>query len=60
MIVSQPAPVVATTVVRPAGDYYLTLSIVLTVICLLCGTWYSLFCTIPAIIIAASVSFDYS
>ena len=56
VVSSQPTPVVATTVIRPAGDYYLTLSIVLTVICLFCGTWYSLFCTIPAIIMATSVS----
>ena len=53
---SQPTPVIATTVVRPAGDYYLTLSIVLTSICIFCGTWYSLFCTVPAIFIAISVS----
>ena len=56
MVVTNQPTVPVTTVVRPAGDYYLTLSIVLTVICLFCGTWYSLFCTIPAIVIATSVS----
>ena len=57
MVVNQPTiPAVTTTVVRSTGDYYLTLSIVLTFICCFCGTWYSLFCTIPAIIMATSVS----
>ena len=54
-MVNQPTAA-TTTVVRPTGDYYLTLSVVLTVICCLCGTWYSLFCTIPAIVMATSVS----
>ena len=54
MVTTQPTPV--TTVVRPTGDYYMTLSVVLTVICIFCGTWYSLFCTIPAIVMASAVS----
>ena len=54
---SQPTPVVAKTFVRRlSGDHYLTLSIVLTFLCFFLGTWYSLFCTIPAIIFAISVS----
>ena len=57
VVQSQPAPVVARTVIRRlSSDHYLTLSIVLTFLCLFLGTWYSLFCTIPAIIIAINVS----
>eukprot|EP00731_Ephydatia_muelleri_P007351 Em0003g1599a len=43
-------------VYTPVGDYGYTLSIVLTIICFLCGTWWSLCCTIPAIFVACSVS----
>lgn len=44
---------------HPLNDHFLTLSIVLSVICFMCGTWYSLFCTVPAIIIATSVREDW-
>ena len=37
------------------GNHYLTLSIVMTIVCFIFG-WHSLFCTIPAIIFAISVS----
>eukprot|EP00731_Ephydatia_muelleri_P007347 Em0003g1595a len=43
-------------VYTPVGDYGYTISIVLTVICFLCGSWWSLCCTIPAIFVASSVS----
>ena len=59
MVVINAQPSAATTVVHhPVGDHYMTLSIVLTVICVMCGGWWSLLCTIPAIILATVVSMD--
>ncbi|XP_003385428.1 PREDICTED: uncharacterized protein LOC100639982 [Amphimedon queenslandica] len=46
---SQPTPAIVTTI-RPVGDHFLTLSIVLTIVCFICGAWHALLCTIPAII----------
>ena len=56
VIRAQPPTATTTVVQRPTGDHYMTLSIVLTVICLMCGGWWSLLCTIPAIIFALAVS----
>ncbi|KAL5503579.1 hypothetical protein EMCRGX_G010551 [Ephydatia muelleri] len=54
VVVVQRQPTVTTTVITPVGDYYYTASIVLTFICLFCGSWWSLCCTIPAIFMASS------
>ena len=56
VVVVQPKPTVTTTVVTPGGDYYYTASLVLTFVCLFFGTWLALFCTIPAMFVALSVS----
>ena len=56
VVVQQQPSTVYTTTVRPVGDNFLTLAVVLTILCCLCGTWYSLLCTIPAIIFAVNVS----
>lgn len=34
------------------NDHFLILSIVMTFLCFICGTWCALFCTVPAIIFA--------
>lgn len=50
-------PYVATTVVqRPTGDHYAILSLVMTLLCWICGGWMSLLCTLPAIVLALAVS----
>lgn len=56
VVVQQPAPTVITTSVRPTGDHYMTLSIVMTILCAFCFSWYALLCTLPAIIFATNVS----
>ncbi|XP_019849299.1 PREDICTED: uncharacterized protein LOC109580494 isoform X2 [Amphimedon queenslandica] len=54
IIATQPGPTVINARIEKSGDYYLTLSIILTVICCCCGIWDSLFCTIPAIFFASA------
>ncbi|XP_019852019.1 PREDICTED: uncharacterized protein LOC109581946 [Amphimedon queenslandica] len=39
---------------RASGDHFFALSVLLTVIFILCGTWVGLICTIPAIYFAAN------
>lgn len=54
MVQQQPtAP--TTTVLRPVGDNYLTLSIVLTILCCVCTGLSSLICTLPAVFFAKQV-----
>ena len=56
VVVVQAPTAVSTTVTRVnVGDYYLTMSIVVTVICFMCFGLPSLLCTIPAIVVAMSV-----
>ena len=55
VVVTQPHGGVTHIPVHSVGDNYLTLSIVLTVLCFLCCTWYGLCCTVPAIIFATMV-----
>ena len=55
VVVTQPAPVVYVKRYG-SGDHFLVLSIVLSFISFFCGTWVALFCTIPAIFVALSVS----
>ena len=54
VVQQQPTAVYTQTAVHASGDNFLTLSIVLTILCFLCGTWYSLLCTIPAIFLASA------
>ena len=57
IVTSQPARIPVTRVrVEPASDNFVTLSVVLTTIFLMCGCWYPLCCSIPAIFFAVSVS----
>ncbi|XP_019850399.1 PREDICTED: uncharacterized protein LOC109581065 [Amphimedon queenslandica] len=49
VVSSQPTPTIATNIRRDVGDHYLALSIVLTVLCFICGPWVALFCTASAI-----------
>ncbi|KAL5502986.1 hypothetical protein EMCRGX_G009857 [Ephydatia muelleri] len=57
--VQQPTTV---RLIRPvyesAGDHYLGLSIFLTVLCICCGSWPSLLCTIPAALFACEAQED--
>ena len=41
---------------RNPEDHYLTLSVVLSIVCFLFGSWCALCCTIPAICYAIEVS----
>ena len=54
--VVQPKRTVTTTVNTSVGDYGYTSSMVLSIICFLCGSWWALCCTIPALFAASSVS----
>ena len=54
VLVQQQPTAVYTRTVRASGDNFLTLSVFMTMICFLCGTWYSLLCTVPAIIFASA------
>ncbi|KAL5487004.1 hypothetical protein EMCRGX_G019556 [Ephydatia muelleri] len=57
-VVAQPAAVTSTTVIRPIGDHFLTLSIVMAVLCCVCGGWWTLAFTLPAIALASSAKTD--
>ena len=52
----QPSAATTTVVHRSTGDHFLTVSVVLTILCVVCGGWGSLLCTIPAIVVASAVS----
>ena len=54
VVVVQSQPKVTTAVFTPVGDYYYTISVVLTFLCFFCGSWWSLCCTIPAIFVASA------
>lgn len=58
VVVVQAQPTVSTQVIRSSrtGDYFLTLSMVMTVLCCIFGGWWSLMFTIPAVVLAGSVS----
>eukprot|EP00731_Ephydatia_muelleri_P011909 Em0006g803a len=58
VINAQPSAATTTVVHRPTGDHYMTLSVVMTIICVMCGGWISLMCTIPAIILASLAKND--
>ncbi|KAL5487000.1 hypothetical protein EMCRGX_G019552 [Ephydatia muelleri] len=58
VVVVQPAAVTSTTVIRPTGDHFLTLSIVMAVLCCVCGGWWTLAFTLPAIALASSAKTD--
>ncbi|KAL5499979.1 hypothetical protein EMCRGX_G011462, partial [Ephydatia muelleri] len=58
VISAQPSAVTTTVVHRPTGDHYMTLSLVMTIICVMLGGWLSLMCTIPAITLAALAKND--
>eukprot|EP00731_Ephydatia_muelleri_P011908 Em0006g802a len=58
VISAQPSAVTSTVVHRPTGDHYMTLSLVMTIICVMCGGWTSLICTIPAIMLASLAKND--
>ena len=50
----QEQPTATITTYRAVGDHYLTMSTVLTILSVLCGT-YSLICTVPALIFSIKV-----
>ena len=52
---AQPTVTPAVVTVASTGDYYLTLSIVMTILCGFCFSWWALLCTIPAIIVSSNV-----
>ncbi|KAL5499965.1 hypothetical protein EMCRGX_G011442 [Ephydatia muelleri] len=58
VINAQPSAVTSTVVHRPTGDHYMSLSLVMTIICVMCGGWTSLMCTIPAIMLASLAKND--
>eukprot|EP00731_Ephydatia_muelleri_P011912 Em0006g806a len=58
VIDAQPSAATTTVVHRPTGDHYMTLSVVMTIICVMCGGWTSLMCTIPAIMFASLAKND--
>ncbi|KAL5499973.1 hypothetical protein EMCRGX_G011452, partial [Ephydatia muelleri] len=59
VISAQPSAATTVTVVQsPTGDHYMTLSLVMTIICVMCGGWTSLLCTIPAIMLASLAKND--
>ncbi|KAL5499995.1 hypothetical protein EMCRGX_G011479 [Ephydatia muelleri] len=51
----QPSAATTTVVHRSTGDHFLTVSVVLTILCVVCGGWGSLLCTIPAIVVASAI-----
>ncbi len=54
---AQPGTTAAGTVYyTPPSDNFLVLSILLTVVCGICGSWIGMCCTVPAIIFAVHVS----
>ncbi|XP_019850383.1 PREDICTED: uncharacterized protein LOC109581060 isoform X2 [Amphimedon queenslandica] len=54
VVSSQPTPTIATTAIHhDVGDHYLTLSVTVTVLCFITGSWSALLCTIPAIIFSS-------
>ena len=56
MVVISAQPAVATTVVhRPVGDHFMILSVVMTILCVMCGGVLALLCTIPALVLALIV-----
>lgn len=54
--VVQPAAVTTTAVTRCVGDHYYNLSILMAILCCVCGGWWTLLCTLPAIAMASAVS----
>ncbi|XP_019850385.1 PREDICTED: uncharacterized protein LOC109581061 [Amphimedon queenslandica] len=51
VVSSQPTPTIVTSATHhDVGDHYLTLSVTVTVLCFITGSWSALLCTIPAII----------
>ena len=50
----QEQPTATTITYRAVGDHYLTMSIALTILSVLCGM-YSLICTLPALIFSMKV-----
>jgi hypothetical protein len=52
-VVQEPQPNAVYTT-KPVNDYHFNMSVGLTYACLLMGTWCSLFCTVPAILVAKS------
>ncbi|KAL5499959.1 hypothetical protein EMCRGX_G011435, partial [Ephydatia muelleri] len=58
VISAQPSAATTTVVHRPTGDHYMSLSLVMTIICVMCGGWVSLMCTIPAIMLASMAKND--
>eukprot|EP00731_Ephydatia_muelleri_P018409 Em0011g449a len=58
VVVVQPAAVTTTTVVHKVGDHFYTLSIVMTILCCVCGGWWALLCTLPAITLASAAKTD--
>eukprot|EP00731_Ephydatia_muelleri_P029068 Em0020g712a len=55
VVVVQPNPVTTTVTQSYVGDYYLTMSIIVTVMCFMCFGLPSLLCTIPAIFLSVAV-----
>ncbi|XP_019853489.1 PREDICTED: uncharacterized protein LOC109582885 [Amphimedon queenslandica] len=54
IVVSQPPGATQVVQHQPVGDYYYTLSILMTMLCVMCGFWPLLFCTIAALIFSVS------
>ena len=59
VITQQPTAVVSGSRNGDASDNFFILSIVLSVLCCVCGSWVALCCTIPAIFYAANVSANF-
>ncbi|XP_019851985.1 PREDICTED: uncharacterized protein LOC109581922 [Amphimedon queenslandica] len=54
IVVTQPPSATQVVQHQPIGDYYYTLSILMTIFCVMCGFWPTLFCTLPAFFISLS------
>lgn len=55
VVVVQNQPSVTRSPFQSTQDHYLTLGIVLTILCAISGMWHSLLCTVPAIIFSIMV-----
>ena len=52
VVVTQQPTAVIYTRQYGSGDHYLLLSIIMSILCFVCGSWWALLCTIPAIFYA--------
>ena len=55
LVNQQPQPIIVTTTNVETGDHFFILSVIMTVMCFLCG-WFALPCSIAAMVFALQVS----